>query len=385
MNVNNVNRTTLPIPSSSSLGNLRTDVKPSSPQSQFLNRVHSCPQPMSSTCPSTPANFSDTKERPFGTSGLLGDEKMPSVSSLTSNEGSDAKSVDSYLQSAKIFYPDFYRAVTLGNGELIDLTSTECGISGESLAHQLLIENPSPFLAFARTSSHQKNNGQSTEFKHFYDVSHLTNWYTSDQKKEPFTGQPIDKVEYFLIFKGDTEAQYLGSYEAKKGSPLGFEADALIAGVTSNDLMVQATGLYELAYVFKSGANSNEESLNPSESGDTEATPITIQADEMKYHAISHYVDDIVISGNPGFANADPTVVQGFKRLAKFNASIALQEFQVRESKVDALKFEGMSGDAKAILTPDMLRNISVLNVLGELEREDSMDSRDSSQGIPER
>ena len=131
-------------------------------------------------------------------------------------------------------------------GEELDLNKEEA-ISLETFQVLMNKEPNKPFFAFARSNS--SNGG--LNYRHLYSAENVIDWYPHKGNVDPCTHEAIEKIEYFLYFKGQSEAIHVGDVHSSQIGPESKTADYLIWSFTGEDEPSKMMALLAMAYLQK--------------------------------------------------------------------------------------------------------------------------------------
>mmetsp|Transcript_35221 Transcript_35221/g.51734 ORF Transcript_35221/g.51734 Transcript_35221/m.51734 type:complete len:329 (+) Transcript_35221:43-1029(+) len=182
--------------------------------------------------------------------------------------------------------------------EVVDLDKQ---IEPISLAtfRSLMDEEPGkPFFTFSRV--HSRSSGQ--KYAHLYSAQNIIDWYPLKGTTDPCTRGNIEKVEYFLLMKGQGDAIHVGDVYEESREHVSKSADYFVWSHTAEDEPSKMLSLLATAYLQILGLRnissndffdtSNLSQLDPR----TVRSPEQINADRLHGSKILHYISTRILN-----------------------------------------------------------------------------------------
>mmetsp|Transcript_16578 Transcript_16578/g.32980 ORF Transcript_16578/g.32980 Transcript_16578/m.32980 type:complete len:281 (-) Transcript_16578:489-1331(-) len=133
--------------------------------------------------------------------------------------------------------------------EAVDLARRSEPISHATF-QSLMDEDPDkPFYAFARICS----SGGKQKYAHLYSAENVIEWYPLNGRTDPCTRGSIERIEYYLYFKGEGGAVHVGDVYEDTADHVSTSADYLIWYHSGEDEPSRLLSLLAIAYLQNLG------------------------------------------------------------------------------------------------------------------------------------
>lgn len=129
--------------------------------------------------------------------------------------------------------------------EVVDLATRTEPISQTTFQHLMDEEPDKPFFTFARVHSI----GNKRQYEHLYSAENVIEWYPLNGRTDPCTRGSIEKIEYYMHFKGEQDAIHVGDVYEEPIGQVSKTADYFIWYHIGEDEPSKMSSLLATAYL----------------------------------------------------------------------------------------------------------------------------------------